>query len=107
VKKITYKAVFLYEEFTGLNIIRIIELLKYDSKQIENISLRQKDTPLWEIAICLKKQTNINIPACDILLKQNDYIAFDNGIYKKVDKDYISKIISEGGELEEDINGPY
>jgi hypothetical protein len=100
-KKINYKAVFIYEEFTGLNIIKIIELLKYDSEQIESISLRQKDIPLWEIAIVLKKQTNIIIPACDILLKQNDYIAFDNGIYKKVDKHYIAKIITEGGELEE------
>ena len=86
-ERINYKAKFLYQEFTGQNIIKIIELLKYDSNATEEFNIRNIEG-LYEIAIVtsttLLTKNTIN-------LKANDILAYDNGIYKKVTKEEIKE----------------
>jgi len=99
-KKITYKAVFLYEEFNGLNLLSTIKLLQYNESQIKVILFIEKDG-IWEIGVRLKNNMNdsfMNIEcSCDFILKAGDYIAYDNGKYKKVDKHYIDEMINKNG----------
>jgi hypothetical protein len=93
--KIEYKAKFLYQEFRGENLAEIIELLKYDSSIINEIVLRQENG-LWIIGIILNNEglneLGIFGKQVNILLKEDDILAYDNGIYKKVSKDEIEKI---------------
>jgi hypothetical protein len=89
--KIEYKAEFLYQEFRGANLSEIIELLKYDDSVIDEVVFKQKNG-LWEIGIKLINTNFTPLEYFNIILKENDILAYDNGIYKKVSKDEIEKI---------------